>query len=536
MAATMRLPSGLLLSMLLAPLGCSSGDVSLTDGSGTDDASGDAGFPGETASCDEMVRFLVAYAEAHGDCTSESDCVPGIAVSQLSCLSSWVNPGLEWLVVPALRADATWEAFAAFRDRLAGCCPWSRWGGGGDGWSCSRVADAGFATVDATCDAGRCIGRVEFDVSSCMRDARADIDADATDDGDAVMDETADDETDEGDGDAGHECESDMDCPAAGPCMRTVCDPATHRCCGSTRPDETPCDDGLYCNGTERCVAGVCTTHLFSVPCDRDPCWLSVCNEAADSCSTAVPAPAGRPCRLEPGECVAGTCDGTGACVDVATPVCPAECCTDRRDNDGDLAVDCEDADCLDDPGCTPCRPGPEICWDGCDNDGDGRTDGHDDDCTCFAPCLSCACRPGPEICDNNCDDDRDRLPDCVDPDCAADLHCSGCVPTAGDESTMGLCTDGRDNDCDGFTDCCDFPGDCAYHIIGCDVGLPENCRNYLDDDFDGLIDCDDSFDCGATPWCSCAVWAPEDCDDGIDNDRDGLTDLDDPDCPRECG
>jgi hypothetical protein len=525
MATTMRLRPGLLLSLLLVPLGCRSGD--------------DGGFPPETATCDEMVRFLVGYAEGHGACATDTDCVPGIGVVGTSCAAGWIRLDTSSTgsrEIPALRADAAGEAFAAFRERLAGCCSISSCWAGGDGWVCECAWDYPYTWARAACSAGRCVGRVESDPRSCLVVDGGDTDADAGDDADAARDEAAGEETGEGAGDVTHECESDSDCVSAGPCMRMACDPATHRCCSRALPEETPCDDGVHCNGTERCVAGVCTPYPGTAPCDRDPCRLSTCDEATATCSAAVPAPVGTPCRFGPADCITATCDGTGSCADTSETVCPRECCTDQRDNDGDLAVDCEDPDCLDDPACTPCRPGPEICWDGCDNDVDGRTDGFDDDCTCFAPCLSCACRPGPEICDNNCDDDRDRLPDCVDPECAADPHCTGCVPDAAEEDTAALCRDFSDNDCDGFTDCCDFPGECHRLLAECDIPYPENCRNGRDDDYDALPDCADLFDCGATPWCACAVWAPEDCDNGIDDDRDGLTDLDDPDCPRECG
>jgi len=41
---------------------------------------------------------------------------------------------------------------------------------------------------------------------------------------------------------------------------------------------DADCDDGLYCNGPERCLAGVCTAG--SKPCGDG----QICNEAADAC------------------------------------------------------------------------------------------------------------------------------------------------------------------------------------------------------------------------------------------------------------
>ncbi|MFH1535559.1 MAG: C1 family peptidase [Patescibacteria group bacterium] len=76
------------------------------------------------------------------------------------------------------------------------------------------------------------------------------------------------------------------------------------------------CDDGLYCNGTETCIAGVCQA---GVPADcsnlSDQCNTGVCDETADSCKTQ-PKPNGTSCDdglyCNVGEtCQAGECKGT---------------------------------------------------------------------------------------------------------------------------------------------------------------------------------------------------------------------------------
>jgi hypothetical protein len=54
----------------------------------------------------------------------------------------------------------------------------------------------------------------------------------------------------------------------------------------------------------------------------------------------------------------------------------PERICDDGLDGDGDGAVDCEEAFCLDAPGCTE-----SDCDDGADNDDDGLADCDDDDC-----------------------------------------------------------------------------------------------------------------------------------------------------------
>jgi hypothetical protein len=200
MAATMRLPSGLLLLLLLVPLACRSGD----------DAGG-GGFPPDTASCDEMVRFLIEYAAGHGNCADDADCVPGVAVGGTSCAARWIRldtPSTGSREIPALRADAAGEAFAAFRERLAGCCSTSSCWSGGDEWICECAWDYPYTWTRAECSAGRCVGRVESDPRSCLigpdADADADTDGDVAAGPDADTDEVVADESSM-DGDGGRE-------------------------------------------------------------------------------------------------------------------------------------------------------------------------------------------------------------------------------------------------------------------------------------------------------------------------------------------
>ena len=120
---------------------------------------------------------------------------------------------------------------------------------------------------------------------------------------------------------------------------------------------------------------------------------------------------------------------------------CPIsqEICDDKRDNDCDGFIDCDDPDCAGQSGCAV-----EICDDGKDNDGDGLVDCNDPDCFAF-------CNPT-EVCDDGKDNDGDGLVDCNDPDCFE--FCN----------SAEICDDGKDNDGDGLVDCNDpdckgFPG-----------------------------------------------------------------------------
>lgn len=183
--------------------------------------------------------------------------------------------------------------------------------------------------------------------------------------------------------------------------------------------------------------------------------------------------------------------------------------CTDGIDDDGDGVIDCEDADCAEDPACKtpegeatpgestePSAPPPPpvaretICDDRIDNDGDSVTDCADSDCYDHP-----ACQPKgiPEntnsLCSDFIDNDGDGLIDCDDPDCQAPniTVCQGSwkrgeravsapaddmpplspgmtvedlIGTGSDkdgERNDVLCSDGLDNDGDGRIDCADF-------------------------------------------------------------------------------
>jgi MYXO-CTERM domain-containing protein len=57
-----------------------------------------------------------------------------------------------------------------------------------------------------------------------------------------------------------------------------ACDEASHACT-APNPDGAPCDDGVYCNGSETCQAGVCGAS------SGDPCASSgVCDESSHTC------------------------------------------------------------------------------------------------------------------------------------------------------------------------------------------------------------------------------------------------------------
>jgi hypothetical protein len=103
-----------------------------------------------------------------------------------------------------------------------------------------------------------------------------------------------------GDCDDGNACTTDRcepDDPGAGP------DGCTHV------PNEDPCDDGVFCNGPDRCSGGFCRVHAGD-PCTVGPECATTCNEAAANCFVA----AGTPCTDDGNVCTDDRCDGAGVC------------------------------------------------------------------------------------------------------------------------------------------------------------------------------------------------------------------------------
>lgn len=176
------------------------------------------------------------------------------------------------------------------------------------------------------------------------------------------------------------------------------------------------------------------------------------------------------------------------------------EDCGNNADDNGNTLVDCEDPQCVGDPGCV------EICNNNDDDDADGQTDCDDTDCSLAPGCF--------EICNNgNVDDDGNGDADCADSACVADLSCTD--PNSdgdGDGTLNGVdnCpslpnNDQTDSDKDGVGNVCD--------------SFENDCDNGASDDLDGEVDCQDS-DCSGDSFCK-------------DTDKDGFNDALD-NCPNK--
>ena len=74
-------------------------------------------------------------------------------------------------------------------------------------------------------------------------------------------------------------CLQDTDCPTpSGQCVARSCDQG--ECKEVPKPNTTPCDDGVYCNGSDQCDAtGHCAAHA------NDMCSGKVCHEDTKSCT-----------------------------------------------------------------------------------------------------------------------------------------------------------------------------------------------------------------------------------------------------------
>ena len=347
------------------------------------------------------------------------------------------------------------------------------------------------------------------------------------------------------------------------------------------------CDDGLFCDGIERCISGHCqrgvpTDCNDGIDCTTDQCvegggCVSRVNDAlcppGDRCTAAGCVPRTTGCMSDVDCDDHAQCNGIERC-DVATATCfatpPMDCsdgvsCTDDQCVEGfgcahaansfecpagqtcDVRAGCisrmcnSPTDCDDHEPCNGiescgadglCRRGTQM---NC-NDGNACTI---DFCQIGIGCIS---QPAQEQCGDGVDNDCNGLIDCRDPFCVTVPMCRGCVPTSTFESS---CFDGVDNDCNGAIDCgdpvCVGQPSCTMCVPIAPIEV--QCFDGRDDDCDGAFDCDDvdcrargecNFDGGFVPdaWV-CRPTAPIEtqCNNGIDEDCDFLVDCNDPDC-----
>ncbi len=90
---------------------------------------------------------------------------------------------------------------------------------------------------------------------------------------------------------------------------------------GSPCTDQRTCDDGIFCNGVEECLAGVCISARNAACRDSGGCATSLCIEASDSCEVTL---SGGAVMCGSGTiCSAGTgCESVDGCTTANDPKC----------------------------------------------------------------------------------------------------------------------------------------------------------------------------------------------------------------------
>ena len=78
-------------------------------------------------------------------------------------------------------------------------------------------------------------------------------------------------------------CLQDIDCDDVIECTVDTCNGNTGSCVNS--PDDTLCNNGLYCDGVETCDSTNGCQSGNQVSCDdQDDCTIDTCNEDTDTC------------------------------------------------------------------------------------------------------------------------------------------------------------------------------------------------------------------------------------------------------------
>lgn len=202
--------------------------------------------------------------------------------------------------------------------------------------------------------------------------------------------------------DCDEECNDDLFCNGEETCVAGACQAGTSPCVAGEACDEaanqcvtacaidTDCDDGVFCNGMETCDANTALCVSGADPCPNDP----FCDEDTDACSAVCSGDAHcddgwfcngeETCDTNTGGCVVGTpptCDAGEVC-DEGNDACVTACTSDAECDDGVFCNGveaCAGGLCV--AGVAPCDD-DETCDEEeneCDDD-DDSDDGDDDD------------------------------------------------------------------------------------------------------------------------------------------------------------
>lgn len=266
-------------------------------------------------------------------------------------------------------------------------------GSGGSGGSTS--SGGGACTIDADCDDGFSCTTDRCSAAMCAHTA-----TNAACDNGMYCDGTE--RCDPPNGDATTGCAMGAGpCDDAVSCTVDACDEATDSC--TSTPDDTSCDDGAFCTGTESCDPAngdpLTGCAAGSGPCnDAIGCTTDSCNEMADTCANT---PDNTVCNdsaycngtelCDPpnGDPMSGCTTGTSPCSDAI------DCTTDTCDEMGDTCMHTPDnALCVDTAFCN----GTETCDPLL---GDPLTGclGGTSPCDDGGPCTVDVCNEGTDVC-----------------------------------------------------------------------------------------------------------------------------------------
>jgi len=224
---------------------------------------------------------------------------------------------------------------------------------------------------------------------------------------------------------AGTACASD-----GNQCTDNMCDGAG-ACVHPAVTNGTACDDGLFCDGSDTCVGGVCVAESID-PCLSGSECADLCDEVNDTCFD----PAGVPCADDAEICTDDVCDGNGSCAHLANTL-P---CDDGMFCNG---VDrCGGGTCSLHTG-DPCASLGE-CANVCDDTSD----------TCFVV-AGTSCGDDGSVCT---DDFCNGVGACIHPNNSAPCDDSN-VCTAVDVCSGGVCVGGAPVQCGDCRTCDPFAG-----------------------------------------------------------------------------
>ncbi len=337
-------------------------------------------------------------------CNDNSDCGTALCdTNTYSCVMSCKIGGAD--------DDTVCEAFGAFHCD-SGVCNEDFQNGEGP---CDEPSDCVSGYCDATtaicCEGGACCasdddcegtlcgadgqcgeGCANNDDTTCADGYHCDNDVCAKDlpDGQGICDENSDCVSEnctletgiccsQGDGNC---CSSSAHCDDGNSCTLDMCSSQFH-CYSLPKSPGESCDDGVFCNGTERCnVEGICESAIEPCGESESICTNMVCNEAEKTCDVVpIPNMIGEPCSeqlfclgdrtmvcTETGLCADPDPFGPGGCPDDPSNPCTQYICDEENDRCEEIVLSngasCDDGDpCTGENQCFAgqCVPGPFL-------------------------------------------------------------------------------------------------------------------------------------------------------------------------------